>query len=152
MDSSMPGFPVLYYLLESAQAHVHWNQWCHPSFLSSVTLFSSCLQSFPTSESFPMRWLFQSSGQVLVLQLHYQSLWYWKNQDWFFFRIDWFDLLAVQGTLKSLFQHHRSKASILWCSVFFMVQLSHPYMTTGKTTALTIQTFVGKVMSLLLIC
>ena len=65
------------------------------------------------------------------------------------FRIDWLDLLAVQGTLKSLLQHHNSKASILWCSAFFMVQLSHPYMTTGKTVALTIQTFVDKVMSLL---
>ena len=64
------------------------------------------------------------------------------------FRIDWFDL-SVQGTLKSLLQHHRSKASILWHSAFFMVQLSHPYMTTGKTIALTRQTFVGKVMSLL---
>ena len=62
------------------------------------------------------------------------------------FRIDWFDLLAVQGTLKSLLQHHSSKASILWCSAFFMVQLSHPYMTTGKTIALTIWTFVGKVL------
>ena len=66
-----------------------------------------------------------------------------------FFRIDWFDLLVVQGTLKSLLQHHRPKASILQCSAFFMVQLSHPYMTTGKTIALTMQTFVGKVMSLL---
>ena len=65
------------------------------------------------------------------------------------FRIDWFDLLAVQGTLKSLFQHHSSKASILQCSVFFMVQFSHPYMTTGKTIALTRRTFVGKVMSLI---
>ena len=65
------------------------------------------------------------------------------------FRIDWFDLLAVQGTLKSLLQHHSSKASILQCSAFFMVQLSHPYTTTGKTIALTRQTFVGKVMSLL---
>ena len=65
------------------------------------------------------------------------------------FRIDWFDLLAVQGTLKSLLQHHSSKASILWCSSFFMVQLSHPYTTTGKTIALTRQTFVVKVMSLL---
>ena len=63
--------------------------------------------------------------------------------------MDCFDLLAVQGTLKSLLQHHNSKASILWCSAFFMVQLSHPYMTTGKTTALTRWTFVGKVMSLL---
>ena len=65
------------------------------------------------------------------------------------FRIDWFDLLAVQGTLKSLLQHHSSKASILWHSAFFMIQLSHPYMTTGKTIALTRQNFVGKVMSLL---
>ena len=65
------------------------------------------------------------------------------------FRIDWFDLLAVEGTLKSLLQHHSSKASILWCSGFFIVQLSHPYITTGKTIALTIWTFVGKVMSLL---
>ena len=65
------------------------------------------------------------------------------------FRMDWLDLLAVQGTLKSLRQHHSSKASILRCSVFFIVQLSHPYMTTGKTIALTRQTFVGKVMSLL---
>ena len=65
------------------------------------------------------------------------------------FRMDWLDLLAVQGTLKSLLQHHSSKVSILWCSAFFIVQLSHPYMTTGKTIALTRQTFVGKVMSLL---
>ena len=66
------------------------------------------------------------------------------------FRMDWLDLLAIQGTLKSLLQHHSSKASILWHSAFFTVQLSHPYMTTGKTIALTRQTFVGKVMSLLL--
>ena len=65
------------------------------------------------------------------------------------FRMDWLDLLAVQGTLKSLLQHHSSKASILWCSAFFSVQLSHPHMTTGKTIALTRWTFVGKVMSLL---
>ena len=66
------------------------------------------------------------------------------------FRMVWLDLLLVQGTLKSLLQHHSSKTSILWCSAFFIVQLSHPYMTTGKTIALTRQTFVGKVMSLLL--
>ena len=65
------------------------------------------------------------------------------------FRMDWLDLLAVQGTLKSLLQHHSSKASVLWCSAFFTVQLSHPYVTTGKTIALTRRTFVGKVMSLL---
>ena len=66
-----------------------------------------------------------------------------------FLKIDWFDLLAVQGTLRSLLQHHSSKASVLWHSAFFIVQLSHPYMTSGKTKALTIWTFVGKVMSLL---
>ena len=66
------------------------------------------------------------------------------------FRVDWLDLLAIQGTLKSLLQHHSSKPSILWCSASFIVQLSHPYMTTGKAIALTRQTFVGKVMSLLL--
>ena len=65
------------------------------------------------------------------------------------FRMDWLDLLAVQGTLKSLLQHHSSKASILWCSAFFIVQLSHPYMTTGKTIAFTRRTFIDKVMSLL---
>ena len=65
------------------------------------------------------------------------------------FRMDWLDLLAIQGTLKGFLQHHSSKASIVWHSAFFMVQLSHPYMTTGKTIAVTIQTFVGKVMSLL---
>ena len=69
-----------------------------------------------------------------------------------FFRIDWWDLLAVQGTLTRFLQHHISKASILQCSGLFIVQLSHPYMTTGKTIALTIRTFAGKVMSLLLIC
>ena len=68
------------------------------------------------------------------------------------FRIDWFDLLSVQGTLKSLLQHHSSKASILWHSAFIIVQLSHPYMATGKTTALTRWTFVGKLMSCFLIC
>ena len=68
------------------------------------------------------------------------------------FRMHWLDLLAVQGTLKSLLQHHSAKESILWCLAFFIVQLSHPYMTTGKTIAVTRQTFVGKVMSLLLIC
>ena len=68
------------------------------------------------------------------------------------FRMDWLDLLAVQGTLKSLLQHHSSKASVLWCAAFFIVQLSYPYLTTGKTIALTRQTFVDKVMSLLFIC
>ena len=72
-----------------------------------------------------------------------------NTQEWVYFRMDWLDLLAVQGTLKSLLQHHSSKASILWHSVFFIVQLSHQYMITGKTIVLTRWTFVGKVMSLL---
>ena len=84
--------------------------------------------------------------KVLVLQLQHQSFQY---SGMISFRIDWFDCLAVQGTLKSLLQHHSSKASILWWSAFFMVQLSHPYMITRNTVAFTIWTFVGKVMSLL---
>ena len=83
----------------------------------------------------------------MEFQLQCQSF---QNSGLISFRMDWLDLLAVQGTLKSLLQHHSSKASILWCSAFFTVQLSHPYMTTGKTIALTRWTFVGKVMSLLL--
>ena len=86
-------------------------------------------------------------AKVLELQLQHQSFqWIFRV---YFLRTDWVDLLAVQRTLKSLLQHHNSKASVLRCSVFFMVQLSHPYLTTGKTIALTIQSFVGKVMSLL---
>ena len=85
----------------------------------------------------------------MEFQLQHQS---YEYSGLISFRIDWFDLRAVQGTLKSLLQHHSSKASILWHSTFFMVQLSHPYMTTGKTIALTKWTFVGKIMSLLLIC
>ena len=81
----------------------------------------------------------------MELQLQHQS--FSEYSGLISFRIDWFDLLAVQGTLKSLLQHHSSKASILWRSTFFTVQLSHPYMTTGKTIALTIRTFVSKVMS-----
>ena len=93
-----------------------------------------------------MSQLFTSGGQYLSLSFNISP----SNEysGLISFKIDWFDFLAVQGTLKSL-QYHSSKASILWCSAFFMVQLSHPYMTTGKSIALTIQTFVGKVMSLL---
>ena len=86
-------------------------------------------------------------AKVLELQLQHQSF-QW-NSGLISFGIDLFDFLAVQGTLRSLLHHHSSKASVLWCSAFLIVQLSHPYMTTGKTTALTIQTFVGKVISLI---
>ena len=85
--------------------------------------------------------------KILELQLQHQS--FNEYSGLISFRVGWLDLLAVQGTLRSLLQHHSSKASVLLCSAFFMVQLSHPYMTAGKTIALTVQTFVGKVMFLL---
>ena len=94
-----------------------------------------------------MSQLFASGGQVLEFQLQISPS--NEHPGLISFRMDWLDLLAVQGTLKSLFQHHSSKASILRHSAFFTVQLSHPYMTTGKIIALTRQTFVGNVMSLL---
>ena len=150
MDCSTPGFPVHYQHPELAHS-CSLSQWCHPTISFSVVPFSSCLQYFPTPGSFPMCQFFASSGQSIgvsalasILPMNIQD---WLNQT---FWIDWFDLLAVQGTLKSLLQHHSSKASVLWHSAFFMVQLSHPYITTGKTITLTRQTFVGKVMSLLL--
>ena len=118
------------------------SQWCHPTILSSVIPFSSCFQSVPASGSFPMSQFFASRGQSIGASAsnEYSEL--------ISFRIDWLDLLAVQGTLGSLLQHHCSKASILQYSAFFMVQLSHPYMITGKTIALTRWTSVGKAMSL----
>ena len=123
------------------------SQWYQPTIWSSVIPFSFNLQSFLAPGSFPES----------VLRIRWPKYWSFifsissskEYSGMISFRIDWFDLLAVQGTLKSLLQHHSSKTSILRCSAFFMVQLSHPYMTTGKTTALTIQTFVNKVMFLL---
>ena len=122
------------------------SQWCHPTISSSVVPFSSCLQSFPTSGSFQMSQLFTSGGQSIGVSASTSS-----NENWglISFSMDWLDLLAVQGTLKSLLQHHSSKASLLWNSAFYIVQLSHPHIATGKTIALTRRTFVGKVMSLL---
>ena len=123
----------------------HW--WCHPTISSSVLPFSSCLQSFPASGSFPesvlcIRWpKYWSFSFRIRPSSEYSGL--------ISFRIDWFDLLAVQGTLKSLIKHHSWKTSVLQRSAFFMAQLSHPYMTTGKIIALTIRTFVGKMISLL---
>ena len=123
------------------------SQWSHPTISSSVVPFSSHLQSFPASGSFPMSRFFTSWPKYwsfsfsISLSNDYSGL--------ISFKIDRLDLLAVQGTLKNLLQHHSSKASVLQCSVFFVVQLSQPYMTTGKTIALTGWTFVGKVMSLL---
>ena len=124
------------------------SQWCHPSISSSAVPFSSCLQSFPASGSFlesvlhirwPKYWTFIFS---ISPSNEYARL--------ISFKTDWFDLLAVKGTFKSLLQHHSSKASILQRSYFFMVQLSHPYLTTRKTIALTRWTFVSKVKSLII--
>ena len=131
MDCSTRGFPVLYCLSELPQTHVH----CLPSVFPSIKVFSN-------ESALHIRWpKFWSFSFSVSPSNEYSGL--------ISFRIVWLDLLAVQGTLKSLLQHHSSKASILQCSAFFMVQLSHPYMTTGKTITLTIWTFVGKVMSLL---
>ena len=121
------------------------SQWCHPAISSSVVPFSSCLQSFPASGSFQMSQFFASGGQSIGVSASASN----EYSGLISFRMDWMDLLAVQGTLKSLLQHHSSKTSILQCSAFFMIQLSHPYMTARKTIALTIQIFVGKVISLL---
>ena len=118
-----------------------------PNISSSAVPFSSRLQSFPTS-------VFSSES---VLRIRWSKYWSFsfsispsnEYSGLIFFRMDWLDLLAVQGTLKSLIQHHSSEASILWHSAFFIVQLAHPYVTTGKTIALTRWTLVGKVMSLL---
>ena len=125
------------------------SRWCHPAISSSVVPFSSCPQSFPASKSFPMSQLFSWGGQSIGVSA-FSIIPSKEHPGLISFRMDWLDLLAVQGTLKSLLQHHSSKASILRHSVFFIVQLSHPYMTTGKTIALTRWTFVGQVMSLLL--
>ena len=126
------------------------SQWCHPAISSSVIPFSSCPQSLPASQSFPMSQLFASGGQSIrvwalasVLPKNTQD---WSPLGW----SGWISLQSTGWTFKSLLQHHSSKASILHRSAFFTVQLSHPYMTTGKTIALTRQTFVGKAMSLLL--
>ena len=138
----MPGFPVHHQLPRAYQTHVHQvgdaTQPSHP-----VVPFFSCLQTFLASGSFPVSQLFASGDQSIGASAFSIS----PSNDYsglISFRTDWFDLLAVQGMLKSFLQHHKLKASILWCSASFLVQLSHPYMTTGKTIALTIRTFVGK--------
>ena len=107
------------------------SQWCHPTISSSIVPFS-CLQSFPGSASFPRSQFLLSGGQSTTVSGSASVL--PRNiQKQFPFRMDWFDLLEVQRTLESLLQHCSLKVSILQCSAFFMVQLSHPYMTTGKT-------------------
>ena len=146
MDCSTLGFPVHHQLPELTQTHVYW--------LGDAIQPSHPL-SFPSPPAFNLsqhqglfKWVSSSHqvAKVLEFQLQHQSF----HEYWVLIslRMDWLDLLAVQGTLKSLLQHHTSKASILQHSGFFMVQISYPYMTTGKTIALTIWIFVGKMMSL----
>ena len=147
MDCSLPGFPFLHRLPELTQTQVHRVrdaiQPSHP--LSSPSLPSSIfpgIRVFANESVLRVMWPKDRSFSFSIGPANeYSRL--------ISFRIDWFDPLAVQGTLKSLLQHHSSKASILWCSVFFITQLSHPYVTTGKTIVLTRWAFVGKVMSLL---
>ena len=146
-NRSMPGLPVHHQLPEFTQTHVHWVsdaiQSSHPlSFPSLLAPIPPSIRVFSNESTLCMRWpkYWSSSFSISPPKEHPGLI---------SFRMDWLDLLVVEGTLKSLLQHHSSKASILWRSAFFTVQLSHPYMTTGKTIALTRWTFVGKVMSLL---
>ena len=119
--------------------------WCHPTISSSVVPFTSYLQTFTLSGSFPMSQFFASGGQSIGVSASVLPM---NIQDWS--PLGWTGWISVQSKgLSRVFQHHSSKASILWCSGFFMAQHSHPYMTTGKTIALTRWTFVVKVMSLL---
>ena len=147
MDCSTSGFAVHHQLPEltqlmSIESVMPSNQLmlCRPLFLTPP-IFPS-IRVFSNESTLCIRWPKYWSFSFSVSPSN-------EHPGLISFRMDWFDLLAVQGTLKSLLQHHSSKALILWCSAFFIVQLSHSYMTTGKTIVLTRQTFVGKVMSLL---
>ena len=147
VNHSTPGLPVRHQLPESTQTHVHWVGdaihhliLCHPLFLLP-SIFPS-ISVFSNESALHIRWPKDWSFSFNISPSN-------EHPGLISFRMDWLTLLAVQGTLKSLLHYHSSKASILWHSIFFTVQLSHPYMTTGKTIALTRQTFVDNVMSLL---
>ena len=147
MNRSMPGLPVHHQLPEFTQTHVHWSVMpsnhlilCHP-FLLLPSVFPS-IRVFSNEPVLRIRWPQFWSFNFSISPSN-------KHPGLISFRRDCLDLLAVQGTLKSLLQHHSSKVSIICHSAFFIVQLSYPYMTTGKIIALTRRTFVGKVMSLL---
>ena len=145
MDCSMPGFFVHHQLPELAQTHVHQ---VSDAVQPSYPLSSPSPPAFNLSQQQSLfQWVSSSHQVPKVLGISISP--FNEYLELISFRIDWFGPLAVQGTLKSLLQHHSSKASILWHSAFFMVQLSHPYKTFGKNIALTIWTFIGKVMSLL---
>ena len=147
MDCSTPGFPVHQQLLEFTQTHVRG---VGDAIQTSHSLLSPSPPAFNLSQH-------QGLFSELVPHVRWPKYWSFsfnispsnEHPGLIAFRMDWLDLLAVQGTLKTLLQHHSSKASVLWCSAFFIVQLSHPYMTTAKTMVLTRQTFVSKLMSLL---
>ena len=147
MDCSTPGLPVYHQLPEFTQTYIHW---FGEAIQASHPLSSSSPPTFNLSQHQGLfKWVSSSQqvAKVLKFQLQHQSFQRIFRTD--SLRMDWLDLLAVQGTLKSLLQHHSAKTSILSCSAFRMVQFSHPYMTTGQTIALTRETFVSKVMSLL---
>ena len=143
MDYSLPGFPVLHYLPECAQSHVHW---VSDAISSSVIPFSSCLQSFPTSGSFPMSWLFALVGQSVRASAS-ASVLPMNNQDWFPLGLTVLISLQSKGcsrVFSSTVQKHQS-----FCTQPFLWSNCHPYLTTGKILALTMQTFISQVMSLL---
>ena len=150
MNRRTPGLPVHHQLPESTQTHVHRVDdaiqhliLCRPLlFLPSIFL---SIRVFSNESALCIRWPKYCSFSLNISPSN-------EHPGLISFRMDWLDLLAVQGTLRSLLQHHSSKASILHCSAFFIVQLSHPYMTTGKSIALTRRTFVDKVMSLFFKC
>ena len=159
LNCSTPGFPVLHYLPEFAQIHDHWvsdalqpsrlllppsptslNLSQHQGIFLMMQLFTSGGQSIGAPNLASIIPSIRISSNESALRIRWPKYWSFsfsissssEYSGLISFRIDWFDLIAVQGTLKSLLQHHSSKASILWCSALFMVQLSHPYMTTGK--------------------
>ena len=147
MNHSTPGLTIHHELPEFTQTHVHRvgdaiqpSHPCRPLLL--LPPIPPSIRVFSNESILCMRWPEYSSFSFSISPSN-------EHPGLISFRMDWLDLLAVQGTLKSLLQHHSSKASIFWCSAFLTVQLLHPYMTTGKTIALTRWTFVGKVMSLL---
>ena len=147
MNHNTPGFPVHHQLPESTQTMSTVSVMpsnhlilCRPLLLPP-SIFTS-IRAFSNESALHIRWPKYWSFSFSISTSN-------EHPGLISFRMDWLDLLAVQGTLMSLLQHHSSKASVLWCSAFFTVQLSHPYMTTGKTTALTRWTFVDKEMSLL---
>ena len=146
-DCSMPGFPVHHQLPELAQTHVHW---VSDAIQPSQPLLSTSPPAFNLSQHQGLlQWVSSSHQVAKVLEFSFSISPSNEYSGLVSFRMDWLDLLAVQETLKSLLQHHSSKASILWRSAFFILQLSYPYVTTGKTIASTRWTFVGKVTSLL---